>query len=182
MSTVGQIEKQTQARVVKLFQDQLGYDYLGNWIDRVGNANIEPDLLRPHLVAKGYAPALITKAIAHLSELLDALIAQRKTEAIDYEAYLAKIVELTKQAKSPETTTSYPVAVNTPAKRALYDNLGEDESLALVIDAAIRSTKKDAWRGNRFKEKEVRNAIKAYIADPDLVGMIFDLVRNQNEY
>jgi type I restriction enzyme R subunit len=117
-----------------------------------------------------------------MSELLDALIAQRKTEAIDYEAYLAKIVELTKQAKSPETTTSYPVAVNTPAKRALYDNLGEDESLALAIDAAIRSTKKDAWRGNRFKEKEVRNAIKAHIADPELVGIIFDLVRNQNEY
>jgi type I restriction enzyme, R subunit len=117
-----------------------------------------------------------------MSELLDALIAQRKTEAIDYEAYLAKIVELTKQAKSPETTTSYPVAVNTPAKRALYDNLGEDESLALAIDAAIRSTKKDAWRGNKFKEKEVRNAIKAHISNPELVGVIFDLVRNQNEY
>lgn len=117
-----------------------------------------------------------------MSELLDALIAQRKTEAIDYEAYLAKIVELTKQAKSPETTTSYPAAVNTAAKRALYDNLGEDESLALSIDAAIRSTKKDAWRGNRFKEKEVRNAIKAHVSDPELVGIIFDLVRNQNEY
>ena len=60
MSTVGQIEKRTQARVVALFQDQLGYDYLGNWIDRAGNANIEPDLLRPFLEAKGYAPALIT--------------------------------------------------------------------------------------------------------------------------
>lgn len=117
-----------------------------------------------------------------MSELLDALIAQRKTEAIDYEAYLAKIVELTKQVESPETTTSYPAAVNTPAKRALYDNLGEDESLALSIDAAIRSTKKDAWRGNKFKEKEVRNAIKAHISDPELIGIIFDLVRNQNEY
>lgn len=117
-----------------------------------------------------------------VSELLDALIAQRKTEAIDYEAYLAKIVEMTKQAKSPEKTSSYPAAVNTPAKRALYDNLGEDESLALAIDAAIRSTKKDAWRGNKFKEKEVRNAIKANISDPELLGIIFDLVRNQNEY
>ena len=69
MSTVGQIEKRTQARVVQLFKDQLGYDYLGNWIDRVGNTNIEPDLLRPRLEAKGYAPALITKAIAHLTKV-----------------------------------------------------------------------------------------------------------------
>lgn len=69
MSTVGQIEKRTQARVVRLFQDQLGYDYLGNWIDRLGNANIEPAYLRPFLEAKGYEPALITKAIAHLTKV-----------------------------------------------------------------------------------------------------------------
>jgi type I restriction enzyme R subunit len=117
-----------------------------------------------------------------MSELLDALIAQRKTEAVDYEAYLAKVVELTKQAKSPETTTSYPAVINSAAKRALFDNLGEDEGLASTIDAAIRATKKDAWRGNRVKEKEVRNAIKAHIADPELIAVIFDLVRNQHEY
>jgi len=35
-----------------------------------------------------------------MSELLDALIAQRKAAALDYAAYLAKIVELTKQAKN----------------------------------------------------------------------------------
>jgi hypothetical protein len=70
MSTVGQIEKKTQARVVQLFQDQLGYAYLGNWIDRAGNSNIEQDYLRRYLVAKGYAPALITKAIAHLTKVV----------------------------------------------------------------------------------------------------------------
>jgi type I restriction enzyme R subunit len=117
-----------------------------------------------------------------MSDLLDALITQRKTDAIDYEAYLAKIVELTKQAKSPETTMSYPASVDTPAKRALFDNLEGNEELAIAVDASIRATKKDAWRGNRFKEKEVRNAIKANIADHALVEMIFDLVRNQHEY
>ena len=40
MSTVGQIEKATQARVVALLQLQLGYNYLGNWIDQ-DNANID---------------------------------------------------------------------------------------------------------------------------------------------
>lgn len=117
-----------------------------------------------------------------MSDLLDALISQRKTEAIDYEAYLLKIVELTKQAKKPEMTTSYPESVDTSAKRALFDNLDENEELAITIDAAIRATKKDSWRGSRVKEKEVRNVIKAHVADPDLVGLIFDLVRNQHEY
>ncbi len=31
MSTIGQIEKKTQRRVVKLFRETLGYDYLGDW-------------------------------------------------------------------------------------------------------------------------------------------------------
>ena len=47
MSTVGQIEKKTQARVVALFRDTLGYDYLGNWKDRDGNRNIEEGLVAP---------------------------------------------------------------------------------------------------------------------------------------
>ena len=33
MTTVGQIEKATQARVLALLQHRLGYRYLGNWID-----------------------------------------------------------------------------------------------------------------------------------------------------
>ena len=34
MTTVGQIEKKTQARLVALLHDRLQYDSLGNWIDR----------------------------------------------------------------------------------------------------------------------------------------------------
>jgi type I restriction enzyme R subunit len=33
MSTVGQIEKRTQARVVALFRERLNYDYLGDRTD-----------------------------------------------------------------------------------------------------------------------------------------------------
>ena len=38
MSDVGQIERKAQERVVGLFRDRLGYDYLGNWEYR-GNAD-----------------------------------------------------------------------------------------------------------------------------------------------
>jgi type I restriction enzyme R subunit len=117
-----------------------------------------------------------------MSELLDALIEQRKQEALSYQEYLTKIVELTKKAKSPETTTSYPATINSAAKRALYDNLGQDEALAQLLDDEIRLTKKDSWRGNRFKEKEVRNAIKKHLTDPEAIDAVFELVWNQHEY
>lgn len=63
MSNVGQIEKLTLARVVKLFCDQLGYDNLGNWTDRANNRNIEADLLRAFLNKQGYEEALISRAL-----------------------------------------------------------------------------------------------------------------------
>ena len=37
---IGEIEHLTQNRIVKLFQDRLGYQYLGNWEDRLNNSNI----------------------------------------------------------------------------------------------------------------------------------------------
>ncbi len=96
-----------------------------------------------------------------MSELLDALIEQRRKEALDYQEYLRKIVELTKKVKSPEVGGDYPVTMNTPGKRALYDNLDKNEALALAIDKAVRASRQDEWRSNLFKIKKERNAIRA---------------------
>ena len=59
MSTVSQIEKRIRQRVVTLFREQLGYDYLGDWTDRACNRNIEQDDLRTFLRDRqGYDEAL----------------------------------------------------------------------------------------------------------------------------
>src|SRR5687767_5919739 len=63
MSTVGQVEKRTQARVVALFRDRLGYEYLGNWSKRAGNANVETGLLRAWLTRQGVDGALIERVL-----------------------------------------------------------------------------------------------------------------------
>jgi type I restriction enzyme R subunit len=141
-----------------------------------------------------------------MSELLDALIALRKQAALDYAAYLAKIVELTKQAKNGPGGAAYPPSLNTPAKKALYDNLGENEALALAVDKAVRDNAQDDWRNNPGKIKIVRNAIQPVLEDfqspgggelkesapPYVVGgeksssegveMVLELVKKQNEY
>src|SRR5438128_12133001 len=64
--TVGQLERKTQNRVVALFRDLLGYEYLGNWEEREGNSNIEEQYLRAFLTHSGYSDKLINKAIAEL--------------------------------------------------------------------------------------------------------------------
>lgn len=122
------------------------------------------------------------KYYEQMSELLDALVEQRKADAISYAEYLAKIVELAKKVHSPEGSGTYPAVINSAAKRALFDNLGKDEALAVAVDDDIRRTKKADWRGNMFKEREVRRAIARHISDPALVEMIFDLAHKQHEY
>ncbi|MBZ0168647.1 type I deoxyribonuclease HsdR [Candidatus Methylomirabilis lanthanidiphila] len=99
-----------------------------------------------------------------MSELLDALIEQRRKEAMDYQKYLRKIVELTRQVTNPEASGAYPVTTNTPGKRALYDNFDKDEALALAVHAAVRANRQDDWRSNPFKVKKVRNAIRDALA------------------
>ncbi|PAU95374.1 restriction endonuclease subunit R [Aliifodinibius salipaludis] len=66
MSDVGQIERNAQNRIVKLFQERLDYDYLGNWEERENNRNVEEELLRRFLNRQGYDKPLIDKAIFEL--------------------------------------------------------------------------------------------------------------------
>lgn len=122
------------------------------------------------------------KYFEKMSVLLDELIKERKKEAKDYALYLKKIAELTRMIRKPEESGRYPKTLNTKAKRALYDNLGKDEMMAVQIDAEILFTRKDGWRGNKIKEREVRNAIRKFIPDETRLDQIFELVKNQVEY
>ncbi|NQT45879.1 MAG: HsdR family type I site-specific deoxyribonuclease [Candidatus Omnitrophica bacterium] len=66
MSEVGDIERKTQDRVVKLFKNQLYYDYLGNWGERLDNSNIEESEVKAYLSSRGYSDTLIARALDKL--------------------------------------------------------------------------------------------------------------------
>ncbi len=116
-----------------------------------------------------------------MSVLLGELIQSRKEEAKEYKKYLDKLVDLIKKVTKPETSKDYPKTLNTKAKRALFDNLNRNEQLALQIDAAIIAVKKDDWRGNNQKEREIKIAIAELIEDEALAATIFDIVEKQTQ-
>lgn len=66
MTDVGQIERKTQDRVVRMFVDRLGYRYLGNRQYRAGNSNVEEGDLRAWLRKRGTSETLITRALHRL--------------------------------------------------------------------------------------------------------------------
>ena len=122
------------------------------------------------------------KYYERMSVLLNELIKERKQQTIDYLNYLEKIKELAKDVTSPGTNTSYPSSINSKAKQALYDNLEEDEDLAVELDNAIRNNKLDGWRDGGIKEKKLRIEVNKIIGDPQKTMELMDIIKAQNEY
>lgn len=118
-----------------------------------------------------------------MSELLEALIQQRRRAAISYTENLVAITELAHQVAHPEGSGHYPASITSAAQRALYDNLGKDEERAMAVHEAIQQSRQDDWRANAFKIKKMRLAIKSVIeGDEDLVDAMLELAKNQDEY
>ena len=65
MGEVGKPERVTQNRVIRLFREELKYDFLGDWTDRQ-NSNIEDALLTANLAKRGYTPEQIASALYKL--------------------------------------------------------------------------------------------------------------------
>lgn len=118
-----------------------------------------------------------------MSELLDALIDARKQDALDYREYLRRIVELTRMATIGPGATGRPKSLDCAAKRALYDNLGNDENLALRVDAAVRTSIMDGWRTHGLKTRKVWQAIEDVLGEGDeRVPAVLAIVKSQNDY
>jgi type I restriction enzyme R subunit len=117
-----------------------------------------------------------------MSQLLDDLIQQRKDEMLDYEAYLKKIKELAQQVSEPTGVKNYPNSLDSQAKRALYDNLEQNEVLALALDNVINANKLDAWRDGGIREKKLRLAVFGLLKDKEKTSEIMEIIKAQNEY
>ena len=60
--------------------------------------------------------------------------------------------------------------------------IGRRKETALALDAEVRRVRKADWRGNRIKEREVRNAVRRVLGDDALTERIFEIVKAQRDY
>lgn len=154
--------------------------------------NVRKKIIKEHLIDPAF--------FEEMSKLLAEIIKERKANAISYAAYLEKIAALAKkvnEGKSEET----PENLVTIAQRALYNNLDKNETLAMQIDSAVKNVKRDGWRGNLPKEREIKAEIYKQLATyevetgidianepPEPYGIenkveaIFNIIREQKEY
>ncbi|MBK1720474.1 type I restriction endonuclease subunit R [Thiocystis violacea] len=159
--------------------------------------NVRRKIIQEHLTD----PAFYATMSAQLQEIIDL----RKAEAIAYEAYLQRIAALARKIEAgqpPET----PAALDTPGKRALYNNLkttarvsvagtpiGEEPEayvastgpaldLALKIDAVVKAVRPDGWRGIQSREQVIKAALYGVLQDVSEVERLFLIITAQTEY
>lgn len=135
--------------------------------------NVRAKIIKEHL----NDPAYYEK----ISALLDEIIKARKAKAVEYEDYLKQIADLIADLGQGKGHTA-PPTLDTPGRRALFNNLGENEELALEIDATVKENRPDGWRGVEPKERAIKAAIYEILGSEDEVERIFTIIKAQPEY
>jgi len=160
--------------------------------------NVRRKIIKEHL----NDPAFYEK----MSALLDEIIAARKAKAVEYEDYLKRIAELAKRVEAGQAEDTPEPLKNSPALRALYNNLKKSEgtppqadraaeaqaeykvsvdsslNLALTIDAAVKRVRPDGWRGVQSRELVIKQALYGVLRDAAEVERIFLIIKAQREY
>lgn len=115
-----------------------------------------------------------------LSIILQELIDKRKKEMLDYEEYMKELIELVKKARG-KSANSYPESIKTPGMRALYDNLGQDEDLAVRAHEVIKENALVGFRDNRLKQRKLIKALAKLLGD-EMAQKIYDIIKLHDEY
>ena len=118
-----------------------------------------------------------------MSAVLERLILLRKQGAANYIEILRSRVELTERIKRPENDPRYPVSIrNSGALRALYDNLDQNEELALCVHRTVCEIKQDGFRQNPVLEKRMKKGLFKILGDQEKVERIYRIIVEQDEY
>lgn len=115
-----------------------------------------------------------------LSIILQELIDKRKKEMLDYEEYMKELIELVKKARG-KSANSYPESIKTPGMRALYDNLGQNEYLAIRTHEVIKENALVGFRDNRMKQRKLIGALAKLLGD-EMAQKIYDIIKLHDEY
>lgn len=113
------------------------------------------------------------------SERINRLLTEYRQGVLEYKDYLKAIAELARELSNRTTDPR----LDSEAKRALFDNLGEDVDLALEVYDNIRLNAKQGFRTNPTKIAKLKRALSK-LADvkPFDVDKILNIAIHQPEF
>ncbi len=116
-----------------------------------------------------------------LSEKLNKILEEMKQHTEEYKEQLRKLVEIMREMRGSKN--EYPSDINTDGKKALYDNLGKDETLALRTYLAIKENAEVGFREAGLRQKALRKAIERVEGiTTDKVDIVLKIAINNPEF
>lgn len=171
---LGAFDDFTLLNFVKVQGEQLGGNSKEAAAEAIEN-NIHKKIVEKLLINPKY--------YEKMSAILDELIKARHAGAVAYEKLLEKYIQQVQNVEHPENNPRYPESIrHSSALRALYDNCGEDEMLAIAFDEAVRKSKQADFRHNEFKARRIKSAMYKILNNMDEVERIYNIIVEQGEY
>ena len=118
MTDIGQKERETQDRVIKLFRDEMGYEYIGNRRKK-DNKNIEEEYFTEFLKEHGYSEAVIKRSYKELAGYADDTVRSLYDSNMSVYNLLRYGIRL-QEAKGESTQTVWPIDWKNPEKNHFY--------------------------------------------------------------
>ena len=114
------------------------------------------------------------------SERITRLLDDYQQQKMDYKKLLKEIHALADELKSQKVSDQ---RINTPGKKALYDNLGQNVDLAILVDTTIRKYAAVGFRTNEVRKTKLLRAIEKALAGTGYdAKTILNIVIHNNEY
>ncbi len=118
-----------------------------------------------------------------MSEILDQLIEDRKNGLIEYKKLLERYIELAKKVNVLDVSEDYPTSIKeSAAKRAIYDNCGNDENLTNQIYDAVMGSMQADFRNSPVKINKIKRALYGILEDTAEVDRVYELISKQSEF
>ena len=122
-----------------------------------------------------------------MSDLLNQLLQEQKDGKIQYKELIERLIEKLKEARST-TKSKYPLSIDTKGKQALYDNLGCDEELTILVHETIKANARDGFRdmdsSGMKKMRALRRSIESVLKgfEQNKIDDVLQIIIAQKEY
>lgn len=121
-----------------------------------------------------------------MSVLLNQLLQEQRDGKIQYKELIEKLIEKLKEVRSG-TKKKYPESIDTKGKQALFDNLNEDETLALAVHNTVKANARHGFRdlsNGGLKMKALRKSVEQVLKNESAVNIdeIMQIIIAQKEY
>ncbi len=115
-----------------------------------------------------------------LSERLNRLLKEMREGTKAYREVLCGLVELVKQMHMG--INNYPDSINTPGKRALYDNTGKDADLVEAIYNTVKASAKVNWRTVDTRRRQLRQIVKQVLPEDIDIDFVMSIITANGEF